>query len=613
MFQKPGISRTAANILTCCFILWISSLQNSAAQEADPPLSQYWDQRDRLSETFATELDAIITDCRSSGLADTAGKLGSFLFKRDPQKQYLFVAPENTVGESAVAEISDQEIRLRSRKLLSQYAEALFRLAREQAEAGRGAIAIQLLHELLFYDPNHSETRRVLGHRAMDIDGVRAWRVTKDRFSFRKAKKAHSEFGWSRDSWSIASTRHFVIESRADEAATNLLAEKLELWFEIWRQVFFDYHSRSATLSRWLDGKGSQSVLTRKFKVIFFADREDYVAGLSDRVPGIEASTGYYHDGQRQSYFFASDDDSIHETWRHELVHQLFQESRRNVLSPFADRHLWLGEGIAMYMESLVEHPGYVTVGGFESRRLQYARKRRLGEQFYVPLAELAEFGLAEFQAREDLAKLYSQSAGITHFLMTADRGATRIRLIEFLQLSYRGKLKAETFEKLIGRTCDAIDRSYVGFLRVDVDQLQHLSAPESRRELCLIGAELQTDSLFPVGQCTRLRWLDLSGCDIRGNRLKYLSACKELRQLFLADSKVNNISIPLLLELPIVELDLAGSNLNDEQLIMLLGLKTLRSLDVTGTRVSSHGIKTVSSRRPDIDLKSDFGRTTGR
>jgi hypothetical protein len=189
---------------------------------------------------------------------------------------------------------------------------------------------------------------------------------------------------------------------------------------------------------------------------------------------------------------------------------------------------------------------------------------------------------------------------------MTGDDGAMRTALIEFLQLSYQGRLKPDSFEKMIGKSNEEIDAAYVEFLQIRPGQLDLLSKPATRTELALTSAPLQDHSLRPVGKCSELRWLDLSGCDVTGDRLSPLTNCRQLEQLFLAGSRVDGVAVRIIVQLPIRELDLSGSGITDTELALLAESGSLRSLDVSRTAVTSGGIEDFQSRRPGVELTAN-------
>jgi hypothetical protein len=151
--------------------------------------------------------------------------------------------------------------------------------------------------------------------------------------------------------------------------------------------------------------------------VVYFRDRDDYVRSLKPAFANIEISIGVYADAARRAYFFAGDEYEERNLY-HEATHQLFHESRPVAPGVGKNHNFWIIEGIALYMESLREEDGYYVLGGFDDQRMRDARHRLLVDGFYVPLSELISYGMADVLSDERIATLYSQAAGLTHFLI---------------------------------------------------------------------------------------------------------------------------------------------------------------------------------------------------
>lgn len=94
------------------------------------------------------------------------------------------------------------------------------------------------------------------------------------------------------------------------------------------------------------------------------------------------------------------------------------------------------------------------------------ARHRRVVDDYYVPLAELSALGMTDLQQRPDIARLYSQSAGLAAFFMDAEGGALRQPFRELLALVYAGRDDADKLAELAGRDYGQLDREYQAFLQ---------------------------------------------------------------------------------------------------------------------------------------------------
>jgi hypothetical protein len=305
------------------------------------------------------------------------------------------------------------------------------------------------------------------------------------------------------------------------------------------------------------------------------------------------------------AFFYASPGNSDLSTWRHELIHQLFKETIRTRKTPFAAEQLWLGEGIAMYFEGLYDFNDFVTLGGFDTARLQYARLRALKDRTYLPFAKLAQMSQTELQSHPDVRQLYSQAAGLTQFLMTAEEGRHRAGMIEFLKLFYTGKPKPEVWEKVVGLSAEEIDRSYPKFLQIEAGQVdRELIAPEAVAELVLLEAELSEKDMARLGECTQLRWLDLSRAKIEGGVVRPLTGCQKLGELDLSELKLSAEDFQALGELKALKiLNLSGVEISEENFQVLAAIQSLEQLDLTGSQISQEWLSRLSQTRPKLKI----------
>ena len=118
-----------------------------------------------------------------------------------------------------------------------------------------------------------------------------------------------------------------------------------------------------------------------------------------------------------------------------------------------------------MYMESLRREDGYYVLGGFDDERLYAAQYRLLHDHFYVPLGEFVDIGREKLQKDPRINTLYSQAAGLTHFLIYYDGGRYRDALVSYLSAVYSGRDGHDTLSKLTGTSYSDLDKQYREFL----------------------------------------------------------------------------------------------------------------------------------------------------
>ena len=182
-------------------------------------------------------------------------------------------------------------------------------------------------------------------------------------------------------------------------------------------------------------------------------------------MPNIEISIGVYMEQPRRAYFFAGG-VGTDRTLYHEATHQLFHESRPVDPNVGRKNNFWIIEGIAMFMESLRQEDGYYVLGGFDDQRLHAAKYRLLHDHFYVPLGEFVDIGMEGLQKDPRIGKLYSQAAGLTHFLVFFDGSRYRDALVSYLVAVYTGRDDHNTLARLTGaQNYEELDKQYRKFI----------------------------------------------------------------------------------------------------------------------------------------------------
>ena len=186
-------------------------------------------------------------------------------------------------------------------------------------------------------------------------------------------------------------------------------------------------------------------------------------------MPNIEVSIGAYVEQTGRAFFFPDEKDG-QRTLYHEATHQLFHESRPVVGGVGRKVNFWIVEGIALFMESLRQEDGYYVLGGFDDDRLHAAKYRLMRDHFYIPLSEFTTYGMNRIQKDPRIGTLYSQAAGLTHFLVFFEGGRYRDALVSYLVAVYTGRNNRDTLRRLTGvADYEELDRQYRKFIEEGV------------------------------------------------------------------------------------------------------------------------------------------------
>jgi len=371
----------------------------------------------------------------------------------------------------------------------------LFALAPKAAKVGQLSLAFQWATETLRENPDHDDARRVLGYEKRNDQWLTPYGVRMAD----TGKAWHPTFGWlaladvsryeagerlagsrwisadedaarhrnMKNGWQVR-TDHFLVTTNHSLQAGVELAARLERLHQVWRQLFAGFYMTENEVRRLFAGERQPRKQVRPFRVYYHRDKQQYAAALRSRQPRIAETLGIYFDDTREAHFFADGDASKQDsvaTLYHEAVHQLFQETRPAAKHVGELANFWVIEGVATYFETLREHHDptaglYFTMGEPDAGRLPAARQR-LSDGFYVPLAELTQLGKSDVQRYPDIAKLYSQSSGLTAFFMNAEQGRYREPLVRYLDAVYSGRDNAASLTEATATSDSELDAQY--------------------------------------------------------------------------------------------------------------------------------------------------------
>ncbi|MEM8681605.1 MAG: hypothetical protein AAGF97_19840, partial [Planctomycetota bacterium] len=469
---------------------------------------------------YHQQLEQLATRLQEEGQGEAAAVVSQWIAPKLQDRQRLFLSTTRLTDPDGqpTGEVPGWQREFEA--LRARRAESLWSFAEEAVESGDLETAVQTVHEIYREDPNNERAAKFLRWHLIDPAEIRS----------KPVRSPHKEFGWAGGQHSLITTPHFLIHTNHSEQAGRELAMLLEETYQVWSQVFVRHWTDAADVRRAFEDRSLPAASRRRHRVVLFADRDEYVDHLRKREPQIELSSGMYRPAEQTAYFFAG--PRVEKYWRHELVHQLLAETGRvrhpkRSAPPGSDAHAWLIEGIAVYFESARREPDAILLGGFESARLQFARYRLLQEGFYLPPMELMSLGREALKQHPEIRKIYTQSAGLVHYLMDGDRGKHRQALIDAVRQLYQEPKAVQPLDSL-----ESIDRNYRAFLMVDDKRFDRLRFPQQITELCLGQTEVTDQIADKVASLTQLEWLDLAACDVGDEVVAAIPSTAPLRQL---------------------------------------------------------------------------------
>ncbi len=452
-------------------------------------------------EQYRTELKDLAAWCAEEGLAEQSRQTLDILGPTNPYKLYIPNLPRE-VGPAAPPGDTEPEVaewHRRLQQLRARHATAFYDLAR-RAVRTRPSLAYELALAAIRANPDHEAVRRIFGFQKY----LGEWRTVYEVQQLRAGRVRHERFGWLpkahvqryeqgmrlykgrwmdaedeaarradiRTGWDVE-TEHYVIRTNHSLEAGVQLGERLERLYGVWQQLFLRFYASQADVVALFSGQAQRRRTTApRHQVVFFRNRDDYNRSLRAATPNIDVSIGAYFPSMRRAYFFAGDE--YHDrTLYHEATHQLFQESRRTAANPGNRANFWIVEGIALLMESLHAEGDYWALGGLDDARMHAARVRLMRDDFYIPLAEFTRLGTDDIQAHPQIATLYSQAAGLTHFLVFHEGGIYRDALVQYLSLVYSGRDTPQTLAELLDAAYPEVDQEYRRFIAKTFEQVE--------------------------------------------------------------------------------------------------------------------------------------------
>lgn len=534
------------------------------------------------------ELNRLAQICSSLELNAEAAITRSWLPTERQDLNVLFL-PDQSPGHGGTGHRAQWAQQFQMGRV--RYAQWLFQQAHGLATAGDEAAAFRMLWQVLREDAEHAEAKRILGTLA------KAATVTP---RLRRGTTIHPDFGWPAGSYSRIETPHFELTTRGDPQSSVKLAQLMERFYAMWRQVFYPLWSTPGALTKKFEGRNVAWERATEMSVVLLADREDYLKLLGIAEQNAAVSVGYYAPHKQMSFFYAAPNYEV--TLFHELTHQLIAEATNFDASPEAGSTggVWLTEGIALYMESLMDRGSYWTVGGIDASRLQTARYRALRDGYWADWQTFTTGPGTAWKEDPQIGLLYTQATGLMHLFMDRlSQPAARDALMQALISVYQTQPE---FDPLLGLlTSDGVvpQTAYQRELLLgDADVHALCTGRLPCESLVLARSQLTRDSWRKLeALANHLQWLDLSHSNATAADLEWLGTARQLQRLSVEGTRCDGNLVRHVAALPqLQELDVSGCPIDDAALEPLRGHPHLETLWLTRTQVTDAVLETLDT-----------------
>jgi len=441
-----------------------------------------------------------------------------------------------------------------------------------------------------------------------------------------KVPLAHPTMRWPMGTYNKVASPHFEVTTQGTPEIAQRIAILAEQTHALWQQAFLPAWCEPSVLeSAILERKPLPISAIRqtdhRMQVVLFKNRDQYVRGLREIQPNIGISTGFYHPGSATVFCYWDESVSAN-VLKHEITHQLFSEASR--WEPIAveslQKNFWIIEGVALYMESMLIDPSIgcdrVTLGGWDSPRLQPARYRRLHDEFWIPWDQFTRATAKTFQQGDAVGQHYSQAAGLAHFAMDHS-SASHSALIDFIGKVYKDEINLQS--NFFSADDDKLRSQYDHFLLSAGDFSATFPPRPSRKDVVLSRTDITSKSMlsWPENTAVKLDWLDLSFTKVDDSLwTESKSGRWDTRRLNVEGTQVSDKSLPAIAAINrLEELDLSMCKISDSGLESLRGHRLLRKLWLTGTGVTDNLIDLLASlpRLEEIELTGTKFTDAGR
>lgn len=464
-----------------------------------------------LKKAFSDDLNDVADECEKAGLDKPAGGLRLLAKHVQTRTVGYRKLPEKVQEElPRTLATAERSWRLKFRKAKSDYANAVYKLARNAMFDGFPSYAYELIHETAYYDPDHVAVRRMLGF----VRNGDKWVTPFEKEKARQGEVWHDKFGWlpkahvanyekgleyyvppggSKGTWKradvVKALRHkfrngWVVKTENYEVITNhslqegvRVAKKLEEFYQHFFRIFAGFFNSREQMKKLFSGTAKLTFSNSRYRVHYYRDKDEYVDQLKEFFEPVllRGTNGLYLTDQprrrgmrkgRVAHFFHDPHGDNTSTLYHEATHQIFYESINRPRTIAERRDFWIIEGISCYIESFRVKDDVVTMGDPRHPRFVAAKYRFVNDRYYMPLAKFAAMGMRTFQTHEKIQANYSQASGLAKFFMEYEDGKYRDALIEHLSQLYRNRGRVQSLAELTGVSYATLDKQYAKFIK---------------------------------------------------------------------------------------------------------------------------------------------------
>ncbi|MBX3438695.1 MAG: hypothetical protein KF861_14470, partial [Planctomycetaceae bacterium] len=311
------VRRLGIAILLCGFVL-VADGQAAGTTAALALLQKQYQQR---HAEFAAEMETLAAGVGDASPRDVASGIRELIPPLEEQSADVDALP-STVQSEISESLSEEERALRTqlRRIRAEYAEDLFGLSRRAVHLGHVSFAFHLLREVAFHNPDHPTARQQLGYVRYEDRWVTPFELS----MLKRGYVRHDAFGWLpeshveryidgqrfvngrwmtapqeaairsnfADAWEIESD-HFLIKTNQSLERGVQLSSALEKFHQFFRREFASiFDSPQQMRQLFATAPSAARRRSQRHEVHYYQSRQEFVARLRAKQPGIEVSNG---------------------------------------------------------------------------------------------------------------------------------------------------------------------------------------------------------------------------------------------------------------------------------------------------------------------------------
>ncbi len=202
---------------------------------------------------------------------------------------------------------------------------------------------------------------------------------------------------------------------------------------------------------------------------------------------------------------------------------------------------------------------------------------------------------ISRMQAVEELDISDSESCNFECLRTIGTMPQVRILNLRGLKIT-DGSLEFIKNQKLIELNLSSTEIRGPGFI--------HLKELTNLRTLYLHGAAINDDGLFFIGKLSGLEYLNLGKTGISDAGLSKLGGLTALKELILMETSVTAKGIKKIMHLSVENLVLNRCPVGNELVDILIEMKSLKSVELEGTKVSESSLRRLREQRPNLRIE---------